>query len=180
MLFLAEARQLNENRAHGPEMLFSPRGDDPDGEKAAVLQQFDSLEPVLQRVLKLVSPLESFSEGMLSTLPLPDPQTRRRGESPLGSSRQWTNFTIRSLQRTRRGLRFWTKLLSELLNRTLFLRLRRCSCLYAEGILSPLHLTDRSCNISLSKPLGRLGRRGLRSSSDFRRCGISQILCYIL
>ena len=40
--------------------------------KAAVLQQFDSLEPVLQRVLKLVSPLECFSEGMLSTLQLPD------------------------------------------------------------------------------------------------------------
>ena len=37
--FLRQARQLNENRAHGPEALFSPHGDDPDGEKAAVLQQ---------------------------------------------------------------------------------------------------------------------------------------------
>ena len=37
--FLRQAKQLNQNRAHGAEALFNPRGDDPSGEKAAVLQQ---------------------------------------------------------------------------------------------------------------------------------------------
>ena len=37
--FLRQAKQLNENRANGPEAMFSPRTADPDGEKAAVLRQ---------------------------------------------------------------------------------------------------------------------------------------------
>jgi len=37
--FLQQAKQLNANRVQGPEALFSPRANDPDGEKAAVLAQ---------------------------------------------------------------------------------------------------------------------------------------------
>ena len=39
--------------------------------RAALLQQFDSLPPTLQHLLKTVSPLAAFSQGMLKALPLP-------------------------------------------------------------------------------------------------------------
>jgi len=42
-----------------------------------VLQQFDTLEPQLQRVLKTVSPLMAFSEGMLVDVGLPSSLVRR-------------------------------------------------------------------------------------------------------
>jgi len=70
--------QLELDDLHGGGMIVSPVSIEelravpaPAKMKATVLQQFDTLEAELQRVLKLVSPLQAFSEGMLVDVGLP-------------------------------------------------------------------------------------------------------------
>ena len=103
-----------------------------------------------------------------------------QGQRPLRTGSEWTDLTVRSLQRTGGWLRTGAQGFGQFLNFALLPGLGGCALLPTKGLPGLLHLADRTRQVSLSQLLGGLGGSRLRLAGRFRRGRIAGFLRRLL